>query len=78
VINHPKYFWFIKWKMNKRLGLIIFLVFFGILSCGTSLQAGFGIQPPYVKPSKAIFAGTRYEQKITLLRSSADADMQAV
>lgn len=41
-------------------------------------QAGFGIQPPYVKPSKAVFAGTRYEQKINLLRSSADADMKAV
>jgi len=64
--------------MNKPFLFILSLVFVGVLVWGNVSQAGFGIQPPYVRPSNAIFAGSHYEQKITLLRSSADADMQAV
>ncbi len=64
--------------MNRALFFVLSLVFVGILVWGNVSQAGFGIQPPYVRPSNAIFAGSHYEQKITLLRSSADADMQAI
>ena len=62
-------------RINKIILLSTFLV---VLLWGDIARAGFGIQPPYVKPNKPIFAGTHYEQKITLLRSSADADMQAI
>ncbi len=64
----------------KSLGtrVILLIVVLGIFVLAGIAQAGFGIQPPYVKPNKPIFAGTHYEQKITLLRSSADADMQAL
>jgi len=39
-------------------------------------QAGFGISPPYVKSDRLI-PGTRYEQIVTLLRSSAENDLLA-
>ncbi len=59
---------------------IILSIFLGVLLLGSAnmAHAGFGIQPPYVKPGKPIFAGSHYEQRIVLLRSSADADMQAI
>lgn len=63
--------------MLKRASLALSLFIFVFLVWVGSAQAGFGIQPPYVKPEKPIFAGTSYEQKITLLRSAADADMEA-
>ena len=40
-------------------------------------NAGFGISPPYVKSDRLI-PGSYYEQKITLLRSAADENLQAV
>lgn len=57
--------------MFFSLILVIFLAW------GNVAQAGFGISPPYVKTSKPIFAGAHYEQRITLLRSSAEEDLQA-
>lgn len=62
--------------MLKRISIALFLSFLIILAWNHSAQAGFGISPPYVKSSKLI-PGTHYEQKITLLRSSADEDLQA-
>lgn len=63
--------------MNKRRIITITIILGGILAWGRVTQAGFGISPPYVKSSKPIFAGAHYEQKITLLRSAADDDLQA-
>jgi hypothetical protein len=62
--------------MFKKYFLTIF-VFFGVLGVFNTTQAGFGISPPYVKTNKPIFAGSHYEQRITLLRSSADDDLVA-
>lgn len=62
--------------MIKRLVLAVVLM--GVFVLGGIAQAGFGISPPYVKPKKAVFPGSHYEQKITLLRSEADSDMTAV
>jgi len=62
--------------MKKRaLILIIFVTF---LAWSGIAQAGFGISPPYVRPIKAVFPGSHYEQKITILRSPADSDMMAI
>lgn len=51
-------------------------VLFGISLSG-SAQAGFGISPPYVKTNQPIFPGSSFEQNITLIRSTANEDMQA-
>lgn len=56
----------------------IFLFFlFLSASFAQPAQAGFGISPPYVKTNKPIFPGSKFEQRITLVRSSATAGMQA-
>lgn len=52
--------------------LLLFLTLLG----ATPVKAGFGISPPYVRSDK-LTPGTHFEQKITLLRSSADEDLQA-
>ncbi len=62
--------------MFKRLILPIFILFFTFAFALPAL-AGFGISPPYVKTVKPIFPGSHFEQKITLLRSSAEEDLQA-
>lgn len=49
-----------------------------VFACAPNAQAGFGITPPYVKTLKPIFPGSHYEQTITLLRSSADEDLEAI
>ena len=61
---------------KKSAILILLIIFSGILSLTKPANAGFGISPPYVRSDKVI-PGTRYEQKITLLRSSADNDLVA-
>lgn len=61
---------------KKSIFLIIGFAVFGILAWQTAVQAGFGISPPYVRSDK-IIPGTRYEQKIVLLRSSAEDDLEA-
>lgn len=63
--------------MFKKLFLTIF-IFFGVLGAMNVAQGGFGISPPYVRTNKPIFAGSHYEQRITLLRSSADDDLEAI
>ncbi len=63
--------------MPRRLLFIILFIFFGILSCENFVQAGFGISPPYLMTKKPLFPGSHYEQKITLLRSSAEEELQA-
>ncbi len=67
---------FVQFVMSKRLVLAIILT--GVFVWSGAVQAGFGISPPYVKPKKAIFPGSHYEQKITLLRSEADSPMTAI
>lgn len=57
--------------------IIFFFAIFGVLSFSPAVEAGFGISPPYVKTNKPIFAGSQYEQRITLLRSSAEDDLEA-
>jgi len=61
--------------MFKKIFTIFLLLFFWGLA--DNVKAGFGISPPYVKTEKPIFIGSHYEQKITLLRSSAEEDLQA-
>ncbi len=75
MLNKNKTREYLMYLQSKTILLITLL---GVFMLSNIAQAGFGIQPPYVKPNKPIFAGTHYEQKITLLRSSADADMQAI
>lgn len=53
-----------------------FLALIGLLAGANTALAGFGISPPYVKNNQ-IVPGSHYEQKITLLRSSADEDLRA-
>ncbi len=52
------------------LGLLLFLAWSG------AAQAGFGISPPYVRNGHLI-PGSHYDQRIFLLRSSAEEDLQA-
>lgn len=63
--------------MLKKASLLLLAVFLGILALPPAVRAGFGISPPYVKTEKPIFPGSHYEQRITLLRSSADEEMVA-
>ncbi len=63
--------------MFERRFLILILVFFIFGVWANQVQAGFGISPPHIKTEKPIIPGTHYEQKITLLRSSADVDLIA-
>ncbi len=63
--------------MFRRGFLILILVFFVFGAWANCVQAGFGISPPHIKTEKPIIPGTHYEQKITLLRSSADIDLIA-
>jgi hypothetical protein len=63
--------------MTKKFFLIVFLfLFFFSVSAGP-VEAGFGISPPYVKTNKPIRPGGHYEQRITLLRSTADETLEA-
>lgn len=62
--------------MLKKYAIVL-IILFGIFISGALVHAGFGISPPYVKTTKPLFAGTHYEQKITLLRSSAEEELQA-
>jgi len=58
--------------------IVISVVLIGVFAWSGVVRAGFGISPPYVKPKKAVFPGSHYEQKITLLRSEADSPMTAI
>jgi len=60
--------------MNKKIFPILLIL--GIFLSPLVAMAGFGISPPYVRSDK-LTPGTHYEQKITLLRSSADEDLVA-
>jgi len=61
--------------LRKITFLLLLLV--GITVCPSFVHAGFGISPPYVKTNKPIFPGSKFKQKITLLRSTANNEMQA-
>jgi len=61
----------------KRLFYSSILIVIGIFVLVQPTKAGFGISPPYVKTGKPIFAGSHFEQRITLLRSTADDELQA-
>jgi len=63
--------------MYKRLLIAIFILIGSFLAWAIPVQAGFGISPPYVRTDKPIFPGSTFEQTITLLRSSAEDDLQA-
>lgn len=56
---------------------VFFAVFFLLSLFVQPVQAGFGISPPYVRSSKPILPGAHYEQRIMLLRSSSENDLQA-
>jgi hypothetical protein len=58
----------------NKLKFCLFLVIFLVWCPGA--HAGFGISPPYFENNQLV-PGSHYEQDITLLRSSADEDMQA-
>jgi len=61
--------------MNKKYLLFLLFVIGGILSCASIVHAGFGIAPPYLKSKNPLFPGSHFEQKITLLRSASDGDL---
>lgn len=63
--------------MFKKLLLTILFAVFGVFIWATATQAGFGISPPYVRTNK-IIPGSHFEQRINLLRSSAEEDLQAI
>jgi hypothetical protein len=64
-------------KTLKRYFLSsFFLALIALLAGANTALAGFGISPPYVKNNQ-IVPGSHYEQKITLLRSSAEEDLRA-
>jgi len=63
--------------MLKKVNLAALAAIFWFLACASTAEAGFGISPPYVKTAKPIFPGSHYEQRIMLLRSAADEDLQA-
>jgi hypothetical protein len=59
---------------NKlKLILVLFVLF---LAWCPGAHAGFGISPPYFENNQLV-PGSHYEQDITLLRSSAEEDLQA-
>lgn len=64
--------------LSNYINIVIFLLVLGVWGLLASpVNAGFGISPPYVKTNKPIFPGSSFEQRITLIRSSAQDDMQA-
>ncbi len=63
-----------KTKRTRNLFFCLLVLLF--LAWANIAQAGFGISPPYVKNSHLI-PGSHYDQKIILLRSSANEDLQA-
>ena len=65
------------WKKIK-INILLLIIIFNCFVLAQNAQAGFGISPPYVKTSKPIFPGSHFEQRITLLRSSADEEMEAI
>jgi hypothetical protein len=58
---------------QKFIGIFAILLIFGYAK---SVSAGFGISPPYVKNSQ-LTPGSKYEQQIMLLRSSAEDELTA-
>ncbi len=64
--------------MLKKITIIITLALVSVFFVNQPAMAGFGISPPYVKTNKPVFAGSHFEQRITLLRSSAEEEMMAV
>lgn len=67
----------IKMKTLKKYLFPSFLLALVALFAGVNAaRAGFGISPPYVKNNQ-IIPGSHYEQKIVLLRSSAEEDLMA-
>lgn len=63
-----------RWLQNKSLIAVIILL--GTLAVVRPIFAGFGISPPYVK-NQQLVPGSKYEQQIVLLRSSAEDDLKA-
>ena len=63
--------------MQKRFLLAILIIVSSFFVWANTTHAGFGISPPYVRTNKPIFPGSTFEQTITLLRSSAEEEMQA-
>jgi len=60
----------------KRIVFLSLILYFFVFA--PQAFAGFGITPPHVKTIKPIFPGSHYEQTITLLRSSAEEDLEAI
>lgn len=65
------------WKKIK-INILLIIIILNCFVWAQSAQAGFGISPPYVKTIKPIFPGSHFEQSITLLRSSAEEEMEAI
>jgi len=63
--------------MRQKLFLITILSFFVFGAWSGVAHAGFGISPPYVKTQHPIRPGGHYEQRIMLLRSTADEALEA-
>lgn len=58
---------------KKFIGIIAIIM---VLGYAKSVSAGFGISPPYVKNTQ-LTPGSKYEQQIMLLRSSAEDELTA-
>jgi|GEM_PF-667797 len=67
---------FSNYKMPKRYLISFFVALFAFLAGAHTALAGFGISPPYVY-NKQLVPGAHYEQRITLLRSSAEDELRA-
>ncbi len=63
-------------KFLRLKKIITLFVFVFVLGCAQQVSAGFGISPPYIKNSQ-LTPGSKYEQQIMLLRSSADDELKA-
>ena len=61
---------------RRKITLIIFCFIIILSSWPNCVLAGFGISPPHIK-NKQLVPGSHYEQKITLLRSSAEEELRA-
>ncbi|MEI7498620.1 MAG: hypothetical protein WCK11_05080 [Candidatus Falkowbacteria bacterium] len=67
---------FSKISRNLQYYFLICLTMAAVFGFSHNASAGFGISPPYLK-NQQLVPGSKYEQQITLLRSSAEEDLKA-
>ncbi len=63
-------------RINIKFRILAIVVSVAIFGFAHAAFAGFGISPPFIK-NQQLVPGSKYDQTITLLRSSADEDLRA-